>query len=75
MVELSDTVPKLRIALIGASGAIGREVAECVMQDNRVSEVILLCRRVLPEWQQQNFLPKLTILLMADFDSLPAFKS
>jgi|LauGreDrversion4_2_1035121.scaffolds.fasta_scaffold77112_3 aspartate-semialdehyde dehydrogenase len=39
-----------RIALIGASGAIGKEIMEYLQQDGRFSEIIVLVRRTLPEW-------------------------
>ena len=53
---------KYRIALIGATGAIGREIVQHIKTDTRFSEVILLCRKPLEEWKPQEFTPKLTIL-------------
>ena len=70
MVEKTNLETKHRVALIGASGAIGREVVDCLMKDNRFEEIILVCRRTLPEWIQVNSLPKLTIVSIDDFDSL-----
>ena len=42
---------KYRIALIGATGAIGREIVHHIKTDTRFSEVILLCRKPLEEWK------------------------
>lgn len=62
MVEPNKSITKFRIALIGASGAIGREVCDYIMNDSRISEIVILCRRVLPEWKQENFKSKLTLI-------------
>ena len=51
MVELSSSSDKkYKVAIIGASGAIGREVVEILSKDIRFSEVLIICRRTLNEW-------------------------
>ena len=70
MVESS----KPKIALIGSTGAIGREIAEILKSDERWSEVVLLCRKPLPEWEASQWKPKLSIVQMENFDSFEAVK-
>ena len=55
---------RIRIALIGSNGAIGREIVDYVKKDSRISELLLLCRNPLAEWRVEEFTPKLTILSM-----------
>ncbi len=61
MVEISSQ-EKYRLALIGSTGAIGKEIVDYIKQDTRFSEVILLCRKPLAEWNPEEFKPKLTII-------------
>ena len=42
---------KLRIAVIGASGAIGREIALYAKNNPMIGELILVVRRSLEEWK------------------------
>ncbi len=60
--------------MIGATGAIGREIVDYIKQDSRFSEVILLCRRPLAEWKPEEFKPTLTIVEMENFDSFDSCK-
>lgn len=48
MVESSTT--QIRIALIGGTGAVGKEIIRCAKNDKRVSEIALVARRKLDEW-------------------------
>ena len=41
---------KLRIAIIGASGAVGREIIDSAQHNEQIGELIFLVRRVLDEW-------------------------
>ena len=74
MVE-SSSEQKYRLALIGSTGAIGREICDNIKKDSRFSEVILLCRKPLEEWKPEEFTPKLTILTMENFDSFESVKT
>ena len=74
MVE-SSSEEKYRLALIGSTGAIGREICDNIKKDSRFSEVILLCRKPLEEWKPEEFTPKLTILTMENFDSFESVKA
>ena len=60
---------KLRIAVIGASGAIGREIADYARQSQDIGELILVVRRTLEEWKQEDFVPKLTFVIKDSFDT------
>lgn len=68
MVESTGSQQGLRIAIIGSTGAIGVEIVDHLKKDSRFSEVILICRRDLEGWSQENFLAKLTIIKMSEFD-------
>jgi len=68
MVE--STQQRYRIALIGSTGAIGREICDLIKNDARFSEVILFCRKPLPEWKAEEWKPKMTVCAMENFDSL-----
>ncbi len=65
-----ESTTKYRLALIGATGAIGREICDHIKRDDRFSEVFLLCRKPLAEWKAEEWKPKLTILSMENFDNL-----
>ena len=61
---------KLRIALIGATGAIGKEIMVFVRQHAaKIEEMILIVRRRLDEWQDADFAPvRLTFIVKENFD-------
>ena len=65
----SEEIKKLRIAVIGASGAIGREIAHFAKTNPQIGELVLVVRRTLEEWNQDDFQCKLTFLIKPDFDS------
>ena len=65
---------KVRIALIGATGACGKEVVRHARKDPRVSELILVVRRSLDEWKTGEFTPKLTIVCKENFDDFEDIK-
>ena len=69
MVEAQEP-GKLRIALIGATGAVGKEIVRAAKQNEQIGELLLLVRNPLEEWKQEEFACKLTVLQMADFDNL-----
>ena len=74
MVESISTQRKLKLALIGSTGAIGLEIVDHLKKDAWFSEVVLLCRRELEDWKQENFTPKLTIVRMENFDKFDDVK-
>ena len=51
------------IALIGATGAIGREIVEEARKNTNVKEIFLICRQPLDEWsEEKDSGSKLTII-------------
>lgn len=74
MVESTKEKSGLRVAIIGASGAIGKEIVDYLKKDSRFSEVILLVRKQLDEWKPEDFIPKLTVILKENFDSFDDVK-
>ena len=70
MVEANPSQDKkLRIAIIGASGAVGREIINRAKQEEKIGELILIVRRTLDEWQQAEFTPKLTFIMKESFET------
>ena len=53
---------KLRIALIGATGAVGKEFVRAANHTDQIGELLLLVRKPLEEWRQEEFTCKLTVL-------------
>lgn len=48
--EVKEAKGGLKIAILGATGAIGKEIVHYAKNDNRVGELILIVRRTLDEW-------------------------
>ena len=46
-----DIQKKYKIALIGATGACGKEIVKFAMASDDVEVLSVLTRRVLPEWK------------------------
>ena len=59
---------KLKIAILGATGAIGKEVVRHARNDPRVGELTLIVRRRLEEWD--DFGDRLKVITMDSFDDL-----
>ena len=54
---------KLRIALIGATGAIGREIVDAAFLNENLAELIVIVRRRLDDWTQSTNLDfKFTVI-------------
>ena len=55
---------KLKIAIIGATGAVGKEIMHFAKQNSKViGEIILVVRRKLDEWTDEAYWPiKLTYI-------------
>ena len=67
--------PSTKIALIGATGAIGKEIVKLLAHDAGVGELALLIRRKLPEWETMEaevpgFKEKVRYIIMENFDDL-----
>ena len=75
MVEATLQKTKIKIALIGATGAIGKEIVRCAKKDERIEELCLLVRSRLDEWKDEDFLCKLKVIQMDNFDDLNPIKN
>lgn len=61
---MRDTAKKLRLLLVGATGAVGQEVLSQALADVRVGEVVALTRKPLPEASK-------LLNVVVDFAKLP----
>ena len=64
----------IRIAIIGASGAVGKEIVRCAKNDKRITEIALVVRRKIDEWNPENFIPKLTVIEKESFDDMSSLE-
>jgi putative NADH-flavin reductase len=46
---------KVKIALIGATGIIGKEIVRHARNDPRIEELCLIVRKRLDEWKDEDF--------------------
>ena len=46
----SNSAKKYKIAIIGSTGAIGKVFLRWAMKDDRISELTILARKKLDEW-------------------------
>lgn len=73
MVEANPTSSasdgKIKIAIIGATGAVGREVVQSALNNERVETLFLLVRRKLEEWDAHVNAEKITYIMKENFDS------
>ncbi len=67
MVERT-VVQQIRIAMIGGTGAIGKEIIRLAKNDPRVSHLALIGRRSLDEWKQEDYSPQLNIIIKPELD-------
>ena len=51
----SSTSKKVKVALIGATGAIGKEIVRHAQKDSRIEELCLVVRKRLDEWKDSDF--------------------
>ena len=64
---------KIKIAIIGATGAVGKEIVLFAKQNSKfIGEIIFIVRRKLPEWDDDDmYWPiKLTFIFRDNFDNL-----
>ena len=71
----SSSANKVKIALIGATGAIGKEIVRHAKKDPRIEELCLVVRKRLDEWKDDEFQCKLKVVQMENFDEMSALKS
>ena len=73
--ESSSASSKVKIALIGATGAIGKEIVKHARKDPRIGELCLVVRKRLEEWKDEEFQCKLKVVQMENFDDMSALKT
>ena len=66
-------MPKFKVALIGATGATGREIVKWAVECEHVTEMTLIVRRKLAEWVKDEewepkFYNKIKIITKENFD-------
>jgi putative NADH-flavin reductase len=69
MAETSEP-KKIKIALIGATGAIGREIVKHAKEDQRIDELCVVVRKIPKEWNHDDFKCKLKVIQMDNFDDI-----
>ena len=70
----SSAPQKIKIALIGATGAIGKEIVKHAKKDPRIGELCLVVRKRLEEWKDEDFLCPLKVIQMDNFDDMSPLK-
>ncbi|TNV75750.1 hypothetical protein FGO68_gene9254 [Halteria grandinella] len=61
---------KVKIALLGATGAIGKEIMKLAKKDPRIEELCVVVRRRLDTWKDEEFQCKLKVIQMESLDSM-----
>ena len=68
---MESSVPKkIKIALIGATGAIGKEIVRHAKNNPNIDELCLVVRKRLDEWKDEEFKCKLKVVQMESFDDM-----
>ena len=60
----------MKFAIIGATGAVGKEIIRYAVRDSRVSTINVIARRKLDEWDSPQFSSKVVYtprLIFEDF--------
>ena len=71
--ESSDS-PSFKVGIIGASGAIGRELIKLLVAYDKCSKITVIARRSLDEWKTEEFKSKLEVVECEDLDKLSEYK-
>ena len=62
---------QFKIAIIGATGAIGKEIVRTGLQETKVTQITLIIRKKIPEWENDST-NKLKFIELENFDNLDA---
>ena len=60
-----------KICIIGATGAIGKEIVRTALAEAKVTQITLIIRKKLPEWENDPD-NKLRFVELENFDNLEA---
>jgi len=75
MVESTAQKKLVRVALIGATGSVGKDIVQLAKTNENLDELILVVRKPIEEWSDATqWKCKLTILIKPDFDSFDDVK-
>ena len=69
--ESAPQTENFKICIIGATGAIGREIVRTGIEEAKVSRITLIIRKKLPEWESDTS-NKLKFIEIENFDNLEA---
>lgn len=65
---------KLKAVVIGASGAIGRELVDCLMESGKWSEITIITRRKIDRWDSLPLSTTIKFIIMENLDILKESK-
>ncbi len=66
-----EQIPQnIKICIIGATGAVGREIVKAAHSNPQIDKITLIIRRKLPEWENMT---KIKYILAENFDDLDQF--
>ena len=64
----------IKAGIIGSSGACGKEMIKALLKSEKVSDIVLITRRILPEWDELDEGSKLKIIQIPNFDELSSIQ-
>lgn len=67
---MESSTKKIKIALIGATGAIGKEIVRHAKTNPNIDTLCLVVRHRLDEWKDEDFKCKLKVIQMESFDDM-----
>jgi oxidoreductase len=71
---MEKTPSELKAVVIGASGAIGRELVDCLIESGKWSEITLITRRKISRWESLPLSTTIKFVLIEDLDILKESK-
>ena len=71
---MESSLKKIKIAILGATGATGKEIVRYARNHEHVDELTLIVQRTLEEWKQEAFKCKLNVIEMPDYEDLSPLK-
>ena len=69
----STTSYGFKIAILGATGAIAREIIRFLVMNDRCKQITVIVRRSLPEWETEPFLNTLNVIKCDDLGELDEY--
>jgi uncharacterized protein YbjT (DUF2867 family) len=69
------TAKKVKLAIIGGTGAVGKEIIRHAKNDTRIEKLAIITRRTLDEWNQSDFKPLIQIIKKDNFGNFDNIKT